>query len=630
MKEYKQKIIFQIVLLLILLALFFDARLFFFVFNKEHFQSYTPFQITYAFIQGLRFDIAAIFFTQALWVFLISFFIDLTFNSFIRTFAKFYFIFSSFVSLAFNYIDIAYFSFIEKRSSFDVFRLMGEQTDILVLAPVFLKEYWYLALIFLVNILLLWVFYTYFEKKYILSTQREIKGVKSAVLRLCSFALVILFSVLGMRGGLQLSPLSLAHAAESVEGPLIPLTLNSPFSIIKSYKLKGMRELNEMKQAEAETIFNPLKDYSSEKLPFKNKNIVLIILESFSLEYTGLSGKNSYTPFLDSLASTNLYFRNAFANGKRSIEGIPAILASIPSFEEPYVNSIYCGNKIESFASLLKKRGYQSSFYHGGKNGTMSFDAFCKVAAFDLYFGLNEYPQKKDYDGNWGIWDKPFLSHYATELSNHTEPFVSAIFTLSSHHPFQLPPDEENNYPKGPLPIHKTIRYTDDALRLFFKKASSQSWYSNTIFVITADHTGPSHDEIYSNSIGNYRIPLVFFSPTEKFPPLHNRVVQQIDILPSVLHYLNYDANFFSFGQSVFDTLVSPFAVNYNNNIYQFIDSHYIAQFNGVNLKSTFCWADDPLLTKIISPRTDSLQLKFRAFLQVYQNRIIQNKTSID
>ncbi len=132
-----------------------------------------------------------------------------------------------------------------------------------------------------------------------------------------------------------------------------------------------------------------------------------------------------------------LTFTNAFANGKRSIEALPSILSSLPAImDNAFVTSLYSSNPIESLAAILKNKGYQTSFFHGGKNGTMGFDNFTKLVGIDAYFGLNEYPNEEDYDGNWGIYDEPYLQYFCNQISLMKEPFFTSVFTLSSHHPY--------------------------------------------------------------------------------------------------------------------------------------------------------------------------------------------------
>ena len=196
-----------------------------------------------------------------------------------------------------------------------------------------------------------------------------------------------------------------------------------------------------------------------------------------------------YTPFLDSLMGHSKSFTYAIANGRKSIDGLPSVISSIPSLGVPYFLSPYSGNRINSLASLLGAEGYHTSFFHGAPNGSMGFNAFMNLAGVDHYYGMDEYGNADDFDGLWGIWDEPFLQFYADKLNTFPEPFMSSFFSVSSHHPFEIPDEYEDRFEGGPLPIHRCIQYTDFALKRFFEKASTMPWYKNTLFVITADHT---------------------------------------------------------------------------------------------------------------------------------------------
>ena len=213
----------------------------------------------------------------------------------------------------------------------------------------------------------------------------------------------------------------------------------------------------------------------------------------------------------------SLVFTNAFANAKSSMEGIPAILASIPSWmDDPFIYSFYSGNQITSLASLLKPKGYTSSFFHGGKNGTMGFDSFCKLAGIENYYGRTEYGEERDFDGNWGIWDEPLMQFAVRKMSESQKPFVSSIFTLNTHHPFTIPEKYRKQFKQGGHPLMTTIRYTDHAMKRFFEEAAKTDWYKNTIFVITADHTALDIEGEENSAMDDYRIPIIFFSPDGK------------------------------------------------------------------------------------------------------------------
>jgi len=274
-------------------------------------------------------------------------------------------------------------------------------------------------------------------------------------------------------------------------------------------------------------------------------------LESFSKEFTGISNRKSYTPFLDSLMSQSVVYNNAISNGKTSINGIPAIIASMPCFlENHYLNSLYNSNTLQTLPNLLKDKGYNSVFFHGGTNGTINLNSFAQLAGYDAYYGRTEYNNDNDYDGQWGIWDEPFLKKTVTQMSSLKEPFFTSIFTLSSHNPYKVPAKYKGKFPKGNYEITKSVGYADYALRQFFNDARKQKWFDNTLFVITPDHTSISDDSFYSNLVGQYSIPIMIYK-SGITPKVEERTVQQIDILPTVLDYLNYDKPFYSFGKSM-------------------------------------------------------------------------------
>src|SRR5690606_17812963 len=199
-------------------------------------------------------------------------------------------------------------------------------------------------------------------------------------------------------------------------------------------------------------------------------------------EFTALNSNMSYTPCLDSLMQSGALFTNAYANALHSSAAIPAILAGIPAITAPtFSTSIYANNNVNSIASLLQNKGYKSAFFHGGTNGSMSFDLFTKNAGYDAYYGRNEYNNEKDYDGTWGIWDEPFFQYFNRKITTLPQPFHAAIFSLSSHHPYKLPKHYTPKINNATLPIHQVIQYTDHAVKLFFEAAKNQSWFHNTI-----------------------------------------------------------------------------------------------------------------------------------------------------
>jgi uncharacterized sulfatase len=280
----------------------------------------------------------------------------------------------------------------------------------------------------------------------------------------------------------------------------------------------------------------------------------------------------------------------------------------------------------------LQSIGYRTAFYHGGNNGTMRFNTFSKRCGFDKYIGRNEYPQKdRDYDGNWGIWDEPFLQFFGQQLNVQKEPFCATIFTVSSHHPYSIPKQYEGKLPAGPLEIEQTVAYTDLALRSFFHSIASMPWYQNTLFIITADHTSISEDPKYASRVGTFSIPILYYYPGKKLrAAYYERVTQQIDILPSVLQFCNYKGPFTTFGKSVFESIpTNRFALTYLNRTYQLINDTVAVEFAAGEVKTVQRYKEATTLKNQVLLSKKAAEILTKQLLarkQLYSKTIIKNQ----
>jgi len=436
-----------------------------------------------------------------------------------------------------------------------------------------------------------------------------------------------------MRGGTQLRPIKNIHASYYLQGKYVPLILNTPFSILSTLTEKGLQQKKYFSPNKALMYFNAEKSFNGDSM--QKKNVVVLILESFAKEYIGAyNGFNGYTPFLDSLMQYSTVCSNAYANGKKSIEGIPAILSGIPALtEKPFILSQYGTQKGNSIASVLNNYGYNTSFYHGGHPGTMGFDAYAEIADFNAYRDLSDYPNSViDYDGKWGIADEPFLQFFKSELDAKKEPFFSSLFTLSSHHPYTIPQQYKGVFPKGEIPMHECLGYSDFALKRFFEEAEKSDWFENTLFIITADHTFKSTHKEYQNSNGLYAIPLIIYQPSLKTFTSITKACQQADILPTVIDYLQLDTTLVCFGNSILDS--SGFAVNYLNNIYQFFEQDYLLQFNGLKTLALYNTKQDSLLQHNILKDEIiialSMENQLKAIIQDYNYRMLNNQLKLN
>ena len=340
-----------------------------------------------------------------------------------------------------------------------------------------------------------------------------------------------------------------------------------------------------------------------------------------------------FTPFLDSLMMVSKIYWNSFASGRRSIDALPSVIAGIPNGQDPFVLTPYSSDSLRSLPQMLKEEGYHTSFFHGAPNGSMGFKALVNLLGVEHYYGKDEYNNDKDFDGIWGIWDEPFFQYFSSTLSTFKQPFFSTIFSVSSHDPFKVPPQYKGKFKKGPLPILQCIGYTDNALRKFFEKSRGESWFKNTIFVITADHATVSYHPEYQNSWGDVAIPILLYHPGDtSFRGIDTGVIQQIDVMPTVLSMLQYNKPYVAFGKNVLASNKLNFAVSYGAG-YRWIEGDYLLFFDGNKSQSLYNYHTDRLmkdnLVKKEPDLTARLEKDLKAFIQQYNNRLLRDKLTV-
>ena len=625
--------------LLIILILYTICRLAFYSFNQELFPAIDKTSFLIMLSGGIKFDISAILYINSL--FIISQIIPFKFrhNDTYQKVCSWLFYITNSIGLAFNIGDIVYYPFTLRRTSFTLFSQFANEQNKARLFSQFVVDYWYITLFLIVVISLMVFFY-----KRTLNTRIFFKN--NWLYYCTSIALIPLttgLTVAGMRGGFRHStrPITLSNAGEFVNNTSeVSIVLNTPFSLIRTIRTQVLQKQSFFSEEEVNSIYNPVHQGDSSKNASVKKNVVVIILESFSKEYLGgfnrdlENGKyKGYTPFLDSLMDESLAFTNAYANGRKSIEGLPSVIASIPGIQEPYILSNYSNNRINSLGNLLSKDGYHTSFFHGAPNGSMGFSSFVKVGGIDHYYGMTEYGNDDDFDGMWGIWDEPFMQFWAKNLRQFKPPFLSVLFSVSSHHPFKIPEEFKGKFPKGTLPVHQGIGYTDYSLRRFFKTVSTMPWYKNTLFVITADHSSIAWHKEYQTSLGAYAVPILIFDPTGNLQGKEDRPVQQADILPTILNQLHYKHSYFAFGDDMINQKEDHAVVHLTDNLYQIIIGDYVLKHDGKSPVALYNYRQDRLLTKNIIAGKQNLvgkmERKLKAFLQQYNKNMIDNTMTV-
>jgi len=391
--------------------------------------------------------------------------------------------------------------------------------------------------------------------------------------------------------------------------------------LCKIFGESDFREIHYMDSERASEIFSPV--HSAKEGTWvgdKSPNVVIFIVESLAQEYIGaFNDYQCYTPYLDSLINNGLSFKDGFCNGNKSIDAMPSVLSSIPMMKEHIVLSRYSIDEIGSIAKELGEMGYSSAFFHGAPNGSMGLEAYANSVGFEKYFGMNEYVDdsrfsgKKDFDGTWSIWDEEFLQFYALKMSELQEPFITSVFTASSHHPFVVPERYKDTFSEPGHPMYSCIRYLDYSIQRFMETSSAQPWFDNTIFVFTADHTNYSERPEYADALGAHRVPVVFFDPLGRLPRGRmDKIAQQIDIMPTILGITGTTRDYIAFGKDLFDDDSGSWAVFYKDG-YRLVSDKGEILFDGMT---------DPQDT------TENIDF-LKAFIQQELERIVQDELVI-
>ena len=633
--------------ILLVMLLYSIARLFFYFIARTSYPDITASHLMEMMAGGVRFDLTAILYLSSLYLILELMPLSSRADKRYQNVAKWLFWIPNIIGIFVNCADMVYMQYTDRRTTIAFFTEFQNEDNLAAIFFTSVVQYWYVTLFMVASCTIL-----------VLLTRRhvEIDSVRPLVYYVREsvfFFLSVYMVVIGIRGGFgaYTRPITLSNAMQYTNHPReTNIVLNTPFCLMRSTESETIPRLCYLD--DYEEIMSPIHRDKQHIANNQTTNVVVIILESFSKEYFGYYNSDledgqyrGYTPFLDSLAAVSVTYQLSLASGRKSIDAMPSVLSSIPSIISPYIVTPYSTNDISSIAECLNRIGYTTAFYHGAPNGSMGFQAYARSAGFQAYYGMDEYNIEKgtlgigeneDFDGVWAIWDEEFLQYFGHSMSSMPEPFMTAVFTASSHHPFQVPQRYEGVFPQGNLPIHQCIGYTDNALRLFFDYAHTQPWYEHTLFVITADHTNQLDFPQYKTDKGVFEVPIIFYSPSMPDSLLminHSEPVSQTDIMPSVLEYIGYNQDYFAFGQDALTcNKADSYAVNYNNGLYQIFSDSLLMQYNGSDIVAIYNFSDDRLLQHNLldimlgDSCVTSMLTYLQAYLQQYTNRLIDNR----
>ncbi len=636
--------------ILIAMVLYMAARFFFFLMYKSAFADVDSAELTTICFGGIRFDISALCYINLICIVLQTLPFKFRGTAKYQKIVKIIFLAFNIPFLLANAADVVYYEFGGRRTTSTFFSEFGNETNIGTILMHSLTEYWGVWLFGVGSVVALWLLYFNPVKKGT-STHFFLSGKTFYITNFLLMCLAIYLAVCGARGGfgLKMHPIRMDVADIYCKKPShSAIVLNTPFTLITTIHKKGYTNPHFYESKDLDSLFLPkiVPDSTNE---IKKYNIVVILMESFSREYTGLFNKNipdfkGFTPFLDSLITQSYAFEYSFSNGVRSVDCMPGTFAGIPRYKEPYCYYFYANNTLQGLPEMLKNEGYYTAFFHGAPNTTLGFKGFSNAIGFQDYYGMDEYNNDDDFDGTWAIWDEPYFQYFADNcdrIAKEGKPFFLTIFSASSHNPYKVPEQYEDKLHDGIIPMHKAVEYSDYSLRRYFNRVKDSDWFNNTIFVFTADHTGPAALDQYQGECGKFLIPIFFYTPNGM---LHakmdsSRIMQQIDITPSLLSLINYNKPFFTFGKDIFKSDSAGY-VNYVFNDLNGTSQYYLdtlmIQYKADKLFGIFDYKKDiTLKNNLIDHKDDFPQLPFmetqmKAIIQQYVERMKENRLTAE
>lgn len=407
--------------------------------------------------------------------------------------------------------------------------------------------------------------------------------------------------IIGTRGGIQLAPINQSSAYFSNQPYLNHASLNTFWNLLNSIsenKFDTKNHYTYFSEQEATSICQeayPANNDSTEKILTTDRpNIVFIILESFSADLIHpLGGDRNTTPFLNEFCKEGLLFTRAYSSGDRTDKGLVALFSGFPAqATRSIIQQPDKFEKLPAWSLDLQHAGYRTSFCYGGELEFSNFRSYLKNKGFSTLIAKEAF-EAKDMNSKWGAHDAVVLQKQLDFLRTEQQPFLSALLTLSTHEPFEVPVPDAFSTQDLPGKMRNTAHYTDASLRAYFEQAKKEAWYPNTLFILIADH-GHRLPKEYANAydLGKYHIPLLLTGPALKKEyqgKTLNQAFSQTDLAATLLTQLQLPSTSFTWSKNYFAAKTEHSAFyNFDNGFGWVTDSGCLS-FDNVSRQITSC-----------------------------------------
>jgi len=406
------------------------------------------------------------------------------------------------------------------------------------------------------------------------------------------FAISVPLLVLMCRGGLRPIPINEGEVYFSNNQCVNDATVNPLWSIVHSYietrhVLDGAA-YNTMPDAQADEIVNRLftveKDTTIQLFKVARPNVCVLILESWSADLIeSLGGYKGLTPNFEKLIKDGYLFTNIKPAGHVSDQGVPAILSGYPAL--PIGSAINQPGKQVNLANInnqFSAAGYYSSFFFGGQLIYGNIKTYIFRNAFKQVTEQQNLPSSIPA-GRLGIHDSIMLSLWHDSINNYQQPFLSALFTLSTHAPFDESSPRLIDWGGIEQPYLNSAVYSDRQLGKFFEDAKKERWYDNTVFIIVADHSHGTPRTYSYDSPEFYHIPLLIYGGAlkQEFRGVKNeRLGSQTDIASTLMHQLGFSSAPYRWSKNLMNPYTQQFAFYTFDEGFGFVDTSGVVIWN--------------------------------------------------
>jgi arylsulfatase A-like enzyme len=145
-------------------------------------------------------------------------------------------------------------------------------------------------------------------------------------------------------------------------------------------------------------------------------------------------------------------------------------------------------------------------------------------------------------------------------------------FSRSRPPSYNVPKKYKGKFPKGYSEVIESIGYADFSLVAFSKPPQKcRGLRIHCLSWLPTIPLGNTKKQSKNTKIRweSFAIPFVVYKADGSFTGVDSSVVQQVDIMPTILEYTGYNKPFTSFGKSITDNPNTRYSLQYINRLYQ-------------------------------------------------------------